>query len=277
MDPLYLGTSLGFGLGCASLVLGLSGPPPEIFVRYAENLERKLRFLRLAIPPRRIALFQWLAAPLGVLVILLGSITLGGVLLLLVAIVPSYLGILRTQRVTRLENQIEGWLGALGRGLEAAPSLGEALRVSAEMADTPLRDELEETLNEVNLGRPLDQALEQMGERVGSRTFTLALATLQVGRETGGQLPDVLRRAAASLREMARLEGVLRTKTADGRTQAVGISLVPFALYLGMRFLDPTFYIPLESTPTGHLVFALVGVLWVAAILWSYKIMSVQM
>jgi tight adherence protein B len=87
----------------------------------------------------------------------------------------------------------------------------------------------------------------------------------------------VLRKAAASLREMARLEGVLRTKTAEGKAQALVISLLPGVLYGGLRLSDEDFFLPLETTASGHVLLGVAAVFWVAAGLLSYKILSVKL
>ena len=182
----------------------------------------------------------------------------------------------RRRRVFQLEAQIEAWLGALARSLEAAPSLSEALEVTVAMSDAPMREELKVLVNEVHLGRPLGHALDEWGRRVGSRTLNLALSTLQVGRESGGRLGGVLKSTAASLREMERLEGVVRTKTAEGKVQAAVISVVPLPLYGAVKFSDPTYFVPLETTPTGNLLLAIAVGLWLAAGLVARKVLAVQ-
>ena len=267
---------VGMGLGAALSVWSVVKRPPTLLTRYLGWLEVELRFLRSPVPAGRFLGLQILLLGAGSALKLSGE-SLAILLLILGAGAPVSVVVARHKRIVRLEAQVEGWLGALGRALEASPSLGEGLSVSAEMVDTPLRDEIEQTLSEINLGLPLDRALSNMSQRVRSRTLNLALTTLEVGRETGGELPSVLHKAMASLREMTRLEGVLRTKTAEGKMQAMVISGVPFALYLVMQAVDPEFFLPLETTPTGHLLLGIAVVLWLAAGFLSFKILSVQL
>jgi tight adherence protein B len=267
---------LGFGLAAAGLVAALLSRPPAFFLSYLAWLERELTFLRSPVSPARFVGLQVFSA-LASFCVLSCDNSLGWLLLGGSALLPVGLVLARHKRVTRLEAQVEGWLGALGRALEASPSLGEALGVSAEMVDAPLRDEIEQTLSEVHLGLPLDRALSAMGARVRSRTLSLAISTLEVGRETGGELPEVLRKAAAALREMTRLEGVLRTKTAEGRSQAIVIGIVPPAIYLGLPLVEPGFFDPLAAAPTGSVLLVVCVLLWLAAGFISFKILSVQL
>ncbi len=62
--------------------------------------------------------------------------------------------------------------------------------------------------------------------------------------------------AAAALRELARLEGVVRTKTAEGKAQAFVIGLLPAPLVLGVHAMDPKFFAPLAQSFLGNLVVA---------------------
>jgi tight adherence protein B len=205
------------------------------------------------------------------------KIPLLGLALLAAALgAPLFLKNARAKRIERLEKQIEGWLTSVARSLEAAPSLGEALEASIATCDAPMCEEIEQLDNEIRLGRPIDKALSEWSERVGSRVLTMAVATLLVGRETGGQIGEVLRSAAAALREMERLEGVVRTKTAEGKGQAWVISIVPFPLYFGVKFSDPTFFLPLEQTAMGHVLLGICAALWIGAILSARKILDVQ-
>ena len=89
-------------------------------------------------------------------------------------------------------------------------------------------------------------------------------------------MPQTLKTASDTLREMARLEGVVRTKTADGRAQSVAISILPAPVYFGIEYMMPGYYDPMRNTLIGNTIFAAVGVLWVGAALLSHKILSVD-
>ena len=103
-----------------------------------------------------------------------------------------------------------------------------------------------------------------------------AIATLRIARNTGGNLNRTLERTAASLRELARLEGVVRTKTAEGRAQTWVIALIPVPLVTGLDRLDPDFLAPVWTTTGGHLVLAGAIVLWAIALLLARKIVEVD-
>jgi tight adherence protein B len=198
--------------------------------------------------------------------------------LLASALAPSlWLRRLRRRRRALLERQLEPWLVALTNALAATPALGDALAQSARLVDAPLRDELELVSKEMALGTPLDDALERAAARADSRPFRAVITTLKVARNTGGSLPSTLGAAGESLREMARLEGVVRTKTAEGRVQTIVLGALPAALYGLLLTLRPDHFAPMDHSALGGLLYLGAGLLWVSAVLAAHRILSVDL
>jgi tight adherence protein B len=240
-------------------------------------LERELRFLLYRSTGVRVA-----RAQLGVFLGLLGGAALlEDVLLLIVAIPVAVMPLVwlqskHAQRVIVIEMQLDSWLQLLANSLKATPSLGEGIASSAKLMRAPLGEELDLVLKELALGTPLDQAVMNMSTRVGSRPVSGALATILVGRQTGGDLTRILEESAATLREMARLEGVVRTKTAEGKSQAYVLGGIPFVLLGALYMVDPYWLQPLTETTMGYVIIAVATSLWLAAIILARKILAVD-
>lgn len=268
---------LGSTLGVTLLVIDPASPVRRWWHRYEDKLEAEIRFLFYDTSGARIARWQ-----LGIFVALLLSAVLledilVGALLPLVAITP--LMVLRKrheERVIQIEKQLDSWLLIVANALKATPSLGEAIASSAKIVRAPMGQELDLLLKEVQLGTPLDQAVLNMGNRIGSRSVSGALATLLVGRQTGGELPRILEDSASTLREMSRLEGVVRTKTAEGKSQAYVLGVIPFLLIAAIQFIDPHWLRPLTETSLGLVVILVATALWIAAIFAARKILAVD-
>jgi tight adherence protein B len=243
---------------------------------HAERVERDLRFLRSPWSLRS-ALSTHVALVTGAC-LAVAVIGRGAALLIpLTAAAPAlWLARARRARRARIEAQLDTWLVVLANALRATPSLGQALDESATRCGGPLGNELRIALNETRLGAPLDQALSALGERVQSPTLDATLITLRIARSSGGDLSATLDEAAASLREMARLDGVIRTKTAEGRAQSLLIALIPFPLCALLDVLSPSLLAPLWETARGHLVLAGALALWLAALLMARRITAVE-
>ena len=109
-----------------------------------------------------------------------------------------------------------------------------------------------------------------------SRAFSGALTTVLIGRQTGGDLSRILETSAATLREMARLEGVVRTKTAEGKAQAWVLGVIPPLLVALLNWMDPLWLQPLSSGIIGYIIVAIAVVFWVAAIFAARRILAVD-
>jgi tight adherence protein B len=272
----FLALTIGPALAVVLLVVVPSSPVRRSLRGYEATLEEPLRFMRASVTPQQIIGWQMASV---VLVIVLAQFAAPVVSMLTVPILfgPTIqLRRLREQRMVRLEQQLDSWLLMLANALKAVPSIGDALASSQALMHAPMSQELDVVLKEYQLGTPLDAALFNMGERIKSRIVTTALTMLQVARRTGGDLPSTLETSAASLRELARLEGVVRTKTADGRNQAMVVGALPAVIIVILYFLHPDLLLPMFQSFKGNILLAIAFALWAGAIASAMKILKVD-
>jgi tight adherence protein B len=260
----------------AAEVASERAPLRSRWVRYHAFWHQELTKLHAPWSARKVLSVHVVAALACLGMLLLGQWLYGLVCLVLVFAPNIWLWRARFRRTERLVEQLDAWLTALTNSLQANPSLGDAIASTIPLMDPPMRDEVELVIKENALGLPLDDALERAAVRSGSRVFRAAITTLKIARNTGGNLPQTLKTASETLREMARLEGVVRTKTADGRAQAVAISVLPAPVYFGIEYMMPGYYDPMRNSLTGHIIFVAVGLLWAGAALLSHKILAVD-
>jgi tight adherence protein B len=244
---------------------------------YERRMDRALHYLQSTITARRV----WHAqlALIAVLLLLAAAARSAWPLVLTAGAAagpPWWIERAAQRRTGRIEAQLDAWLLALSNALRANPALSSAIAASAELVAAPLSSELARVAGEQRVGVTVDHALRHMAERVGSPAVTATLAILRIARGTGGDLSHTLEAAAASLREMARLEGVVRSKTAEGRAQTGVIAGAPLLLVALLHELDPQFLAPLWTTQVGHLVVAGAIALWCAAIVLARKIVAVD-
>jgi tight adherence protein B len=111
------------------------------------------------------------------------------------------------------------------------------------------------------------------------RSFQLdaAMSGLLIGRQTGGNVPAILDGAAQTLREIARLQGVLRSRTAEGRVQANVLAVAPIVLVFAFDLASPGYFRPLTESLAGMLVTVIALGLWVGSVLMTRRIMAVEL
>jgi tight adherence protein B len=247
------------------------------WAKYVAALEAEVRFQLWKTTGKDIGRIQ-LAAFLGMPIFaFLMEDWFYCVFMLPIAIVPWFwLQNKHAERVQALEILLDSWLLLLANALKAAPSLGEAISSSARLIRAPFCDEVDLVIKEMKLGTPLDGAVLNMSKRVDSRIVSSSLATILVARQTGGDLPEILEKSAATLREMQRLEGVVRTKTAEGKMQAVVLAAIPFVLLFMIHQVDNQWLRPLVETNTGYMIIAIATTLWFVAIILARRILAVD-
>jgi tight adherence protein B len=270
---------LSFGVVFSLLLsaFALKEPLRALVTRYHDRMDEDLRFVQSKYTGRQGVIAQAGAS----LLLLLVSLLLGHAswlsLLPVIWLVPrGLLGRERLLRVVQIDSQVDTWLLLLANALRASPALGDAMASSARLVPEPLAAELQLALREYNLGAPLDVALRTMVNRLKSRTVNVAIGALRIARNAGGNLPDTLEISAAALREIARLEGVVRTKTAEGKAQSTVVAAMPFPLVGLLNYLNPKLLEPLFSTAYGYTILLGAFVLWGAALLWARKIFDVD-
>jgi len=268
-------------VGAVALVQSFLMDPPSFVVRawsrHIQRLDRALRFIRSRLSAPAVVRAQ-LAVTTTVTVVCLLTDANGSLALVPVIWIGPELALrhAHAMRVQQIEDQLGTWLLVLANGLRAVPSLGDAMAASRALIGGPLAEELDVALQEHRLGSPLNVAFGAMAARVRSPVLSAAVTTLDVARRTGGTLSQTLEQAAASLREMARLQGVVRTKTAESKSQAWVISLIPVVLIVVLQRACPELIEVLLTSSRGHVVLAMAGLLWVAAIGGAMRILQVD-
>lgn len=244
---------------------------------YVAHLERQARSCFVPLSGRRVALGQ-----LGVLAACaLGSLALPWSHCCLAAVATAALPSLhlrrkRRQHVARLETQIDTLLTALANALKSIPSPAAALASLSTTLPVPMRWEIDKLLGELRVGSTLEQALGSLSQRTRSADLDSALSAVLIGLQVGGNLPSVLENTASTVREMHRLEGVVKTKTAESRAQLWVLAVFPLLVAWGFNAISPSYFDPLRSTPLGSAIALLALAFWVAAMASAHRILKVD-
>jgi tight adherence protein B len=252
--------------------------PRRAFAAYVARLNRELDLLFRPRRGRRIALTQAASiGALGVLAVATGLWALAAAALA-VAVAPRlWLARAVARKRREIEQRLPGIARTLANSLRATPNLVAAIEQTQRLCPPGLDRELELVLEEMHVGSTLEPALLRMGARVRSNDLDAILTAILITRQVGGHLPEVLETLAASLREMARLAGVLRTKTAEGRIQFLVVALVPPILVLFFGKLRPGHFEPLFISHTGLVICVIATLLWVGSVLLARKVLSVAL
>ncbi len=146
---------------------------------------------------------------------------------------------LKKRRLQKFNIQLEEALNMIASSLKAGFSINQALEEVAGQNFSPASIEFRLLTQEIRLGVPLEQALENMNRRLGSDDFELVTCAILTARQTGGELTGTLERVAGLIRERVRISNKLHALTAMGRLQAILIGSMPFLLLFALNYVAP--------------------------------------
>ena len=215
----------------------------------------------------------------GLLLLLLTGGSLTGLLfgLLLGGLGPvGYLVVMESRRKAAFTTQLPETLQLMAGSLAAGYSMPQAIDTVVREGQQPIADELNRTLVETRLGVPLEDALEGVATRMHNQDFAWAVMAIKIQREVGGNLAEVLRTVAETLREREYLRRQVRALSAEGRFSALILAALPplFALYL--LFVRPDYLALLYTDPLG-IAMVLVGLMLLGfGVVWMRKIVNIE-
>ncbi|MEZ4644031.1 MAG: type II secretion system F family protein, partial [Chloroflexota bacterium] len=150
-----------------------------------------------------------------------------------------YVNSAATRRMTKFNNQLGDTLNLWVNALRSGYSVLQGMETIATELPPPVSKEFERVVQEVRLGLSVEQALANMFRRVPSEDLDLVITAVNIQREVGGNLAEVLDVISFTIRERVRIQGEIRTMTAQGRISAWIISLLPIALGLLLYSINP--------------------------------------
>jgi tight adherence protein B len=156
------------------------------------------------------------------------------------------------QRVKAFENQLPDLLVTMAAGLKAGHSFRQALQSVVDEDQPPASKELKRVLTETRLGRPMDEALADMAERIGSKNFEFVITAVTIQRQVGGSLAGLFDMVADTVRNRQQFAKKIKGLTAMGRASAYVLVGLPFFVAMMLTLLNSEYMRPLWHTSTGH-------------------------
>jgi tight adherence protein B len=183
---------------------------------------------------------------------------------------------LRKRRLKAFEAQLPDTLNLLAGSLRAGYSFLQGVEAVAQETTDPMARELRRVLAEARLGRPMEDALQDVAVRMQSLDFDWAVMAIRIQREVGGNLAELLTTVADTMVERSRLRGEVKTLTAEGRISGVIMGLLPLGLGGFMFMSSPEYIETLFQSAAGWAMVigsALAGLIGFA---WLQKIIKIE-
>lgn len=167
----------------------------------------------------------------------------------------------RNKRLADFNAQISDALTIMSNSLRSGFSFLQSMDMVRKELPNPIKKEFDRTITEVNLGTPIEQALENLSKRVNSDDMELVITAVMIQRQVGGNLAEVLDNIAGAIRERIRIKREIKTLTAQGRISGLIIGLLPVFLAVFMFSTNPGYILELFRNKIGlvMLILAVLG------------------
>ncbi|MFN8381587.1 MAG: type II secretion system F family protein [Anaerolineales bacterium] len=182
-----------------------------------------------------------------------------------------YIKYQQRQRLQKFNDQLSDMLNLMVNGLRAGYSTMQAMEAISKELPSPICDEFRRVVQEMQIGIPMENALENLLRRIPSEDLDFVVTAINVQREVGGNLSEILDNISFTIRERVRIKGEVRVLTSQVRTSGSVLSLIPFFLTLILWFLNPDYL--LSVTQGGPLCTAAIICVVLGLIGSSYFIM----
>jgi tight adherence protein B len=175
------------------------------------------------------------------------------------------------RRLAKFDAQLETTLPLMAGSLRAGFGLMQALDAVARESEAPTSDEFQRLVMESRLGRDLGDSLEAMQDRVRSEDFAFVVQAIEIHREVGGDLAQVLDNVTTTIRDRNRIRRQVKSLSAEGRFSAAILFCLPLLLVVAIQFLNPSYLHELTAHTVGRVVLGIGASLLVVGGLWMRR------
>jgi tight adherence protein B len=218
------------------------------------------RLLERADLPLRAGELIYICVGSGVLVGVISALVFDSPLLILGGTIAgawlpvAFVKFKASMRLKLFDNQLADLLITISASLKAGHSFRHAIQTVVDEGAQPSAKEFSRVLSETQLGRPMDQALGDMADRVGSRNLRFVITAVTIQRQVGGSLAGLFDMVAETVRQRQQFTRKIRGLTAMGRMSAYVLIGLPFFIALAVTIMNPGYMAPLYHTSTGHML-----------------------
>lgn len=181
-----------------------------------------------------------------------------------------------SQRIKKFHEQLPDTLQLIGGSLKAGYSFNQALGMVQDETKPPISDEFKRVLSEIRMGSPEKDALDNMAKRINSEHLDWTVMAINVQREVGGNLAEVMEIIASTIRERDRVMNQIKALTAEGRISAYILIALPIVVGGILSILNREYVSLLVTTKLGLIITAIAFTLMVIGSVWIIKIVRVD-
>jgi len=251
----------------------------EEFVSKFLNLRRFMEQADISMSPAKLLTICSGLAGFGVLISLHPLIHVGFAPVLAISLffLPlMWVLFKRKRRLASFAKQLPEAMELISRALRAGHSLAAGISLVGEEMSDPIGREFSRCYEAQNLGQPLDEALEEMTDRVPNLDLRFFVTAVILQRQTGGDLAEILDKIGSLVRERFKIYGQIQALTGEGRLSGIVLLALPPVLFVVMFRMNPQYVMKLFEDPLGNKMLAAAIVMQILGALVIRKIINIR-
>jgi tight adherence protein B len=212
---------------------------------------------------------------------LIGLVVAGPLLAILLVIAAPFvghlvLGFLAGKRRGKFDEQLGDTLQVLSGSLRAGHSILRAIDAAANESQSPTSEEMRRVVSETSLGRDLLVSLNDTADRMKNEDFVWISQAIQINREVGGNLAEVLDQVGETIRERSEIKGHIKSLAAEGKFSAYILMALPVGIVILLMLVNPGYMNKMWTNPLGWIMIAASIILMTVGGLWMRKIIDLK-
>ena len=247
-------------------------------VRLIERLDRLVMQANVQKP---LGLYLLIASFIGFLALLAVGRVAGYVVSLPLSIILAmtpffYLTLKKNKRMRKFESQLPEALDLVARALKAGHAFSGGLFLVAQEFDDPIGPEFAKTLDEINFGIGIPEAMKGLMNRIDCPDLRFFVVSVILQRETGGNLAEILENIGRLIRDRFKLMDRVKTLSAEGKLSAIILISLPFVVAFALAFISPFHINFLLFDPTGKFLILWIIINMILGVLVMRKIIRIK-
>ena len=193
------------------------------------------------------------------------------------AFVPIvYIKIKKDNRRKAFEAQLGDTLIMMCNGLRSGFSFNQVMENVANDMPPPIGIEFGRVCNEIRYGATMEEALNNMCDRVKSADLLLVVSAVLIQRTTGGNLSEILSTISNTIRERIKIKGEISSITAQGRMSGLIIGALPIGIAAILMVVNSEYMSTFFTTTVGNIMLVVSVVMEVIGFFAIRKVVSIE-
>lgn len=245
----------------------------------SRSLANQLIAADVRMRPEEYLILWVLSAAIPALVLLVigvHPVTILGGAIMGAGLPPYFINRRKARRLVQFESQLSEALVMISNCLKSGLTFQQAMgNIASEMPD-PISREFGRTVREINLGSSVETAMANLAERVKSTDLSLAVSAIQIQRQVGGNMVELLDNISETIKDRIKIKNEIKVLTASGRTSGMIIGLLPIGLAGVLMMINPEYIASFFNTRMGTMMLITGAAMEAIGFLAIKKIVSIK-